>query len=197
MKDEYECFAQLAKNESEDIDFRIDLRPGTSDVAIIAPHGGKIEPGTSKIAAAIADDTHHFYGFLGQKTQRNRTLHITSSRFDEPKCMRLIEECDFVVAVHGCLGPGQTVFLGGKDSTLREAIKRELTSAGFKAERHRNPQLQGVSKDNVCNRGRSRLGVQLEIEAGLRDLVVEDGTVMQRLAGAVRAALRDTNRMRS
>jgi phage replication-related protein YjqB (UPF0714/DUF867 family) len=191
MMEKYRRYTQLRTNERENVDFKIDVRQGGSNVAIIAPHGGKIEPGTTEIATAIADDTHHFYSFVGQKSHRNSDLHMTSVNFNEPKCLRLIAECDFVVAVHGCRGSGQRVFLGGKDHALRDAIERELTLAGFKTGRHRHPGLQGTHEHNVCNKGRRRRGVQLEIQAGLRDLAVKDQRVMQRLGEAVRAALRE------
>ncbi len=187
--DKYKSYAKLRMNERENVDFQIDVRRGRSSVAIIAPHGGKIEPGTSEIAAAIASTTHHFYSFAGQKSRGNSDLHITSVHFNEPKCLRLIADCDFVVAVHGCGGSGQRVFLGGGDSTLCDAIKRELALAGFETGRHRHPGLQGTHKHNVCNRGRRGRVVQLEIQHGLRNLVVKDQTVLQRLADAVRGAL--------
>jgi phage replication-related protein YjqB (UPF0714/DUF867 family) len=195
--DTYKNFTQLTKIERENIDFRIDIRRGKSNVAIIAPHGGKIEFGTSEIASAIADDVHCFYAFLGQKTRGNNELHITSTNFDEPACLQLIADCDFVLAVHGCGDPGQTVFLGGKEVALRGAIERQLALAEFKTGRHPKASLQGTGGNNVCNRGRSGLGVQLEIERGLRNSVVKDRTVMRRLVEAVQTALRDAKGMSS
>jgi hypothetical protein len=70
-------------------------------VAIIAPHGGKIEPWTSAIATAIAADDYCLYCFEGRKRRENRDLHITSTHFDEPQCLTLVSGCDQVVAVHG------------------------------------------------------------------------------------------------
>jgi phage replication-related protein YjqB (UPF0714/DUF867 family) len=55
-------------------------------VAIIAPHGGKIEPGTSEIAAAIAGDDYSLYRFQGLRDRPREELHITSAKFDEPTC---------------------------------------------------------------------------------------------------------------
>ena len=63
-------------------------RPG-SRVLIIAPHGGRIEVGTSELAALIAADEHNLFSFEGLKPRgHNRELHITSRCF-EPKCRRL------------------------------------------------------------------------------------------------------------
>jgi phage replication-related protein YjqB (UPF0714/DUF867 family) len=100
-QDRYPNFEMLPRAERAD-NFCIDCRRRPSPVAIIAPHGGKIEPGTSIIAAAIAADDYCLYCFEGRKCQGNRYLHITSTHFDEPQCLTLISGCDQVVAVHGC-----------------------------------------------------------------------------------------------
>jgi len=59
----------------------------SSGIAILSIHGGDIEPGTTRIANAIAGWDHSFYTFEGIKTARNLSLHITSTRFDEPSAM--------------------------------------------------------------------------------------------------------------
>ena len=56
MVDRYRNFAQLRNGETEGIDYRICSTERESFAAIIAPHGGSIEPGTSEIAAAIAEN---------------------------------------------------------------------------------------------------------------------------------------------
>src|SRR5918999_2850260 len=90
MPDLYEDFATLAKGENEGIDYRICVTVRDSAVAIVAPHGGRIERGTSEIAAAIAKNNHSLYCFEGIKKRPHRDLHITSTNFDEPKCISLI-----------------------------------------------------------------------------------------------------------
>ena len=54
-KDKYSNFSELQARERKDIDFRITTyfhNPLTT--AVVAPHGGAIEPGTSELALAIA-----------------------------------------------------------------------------------------------------------------------------------------------
>jgi poly-gamma-glutamate hydrolase-like protein len=58
--------------------------------ALVAPHGGGIEPGTSELADAIAASDLSFYTFEGLKPSGNTDLHITSTRFDEPMCLTLL-----------------------------------------------------------------------------------------------------------
>ncbi len=194
MADKYRNFHELSSGERVGVDFRICIHHRLVRVAIIAPHGGKIEWGTSEIAAAIAGDAYSLYCFEGMKPQGNRNLHITSTRFDEPKCVNLISACDLVVAVHGCQGNDQTVYLGGLDKTLRNAICDQLKGIGVTTSIHSNPYLQGVSQDNICNRGRRRRGVQLEISKGLRTVLLqaiptEEAGTLSDLAAAVRRAI--------
>jgi phage replication-related protein YjqB (UPF0714/DUF867 family) len=169
--DKYSNFKMLSLAERAD-DFRIEYRPRPSTVAIIAPHGGKIELGTSAIAAAIAADDYCFYSFEGRKRGRNWDLHITSTHFDEPQCLRLVERCDYVVAVHGRRGSEQTVYLGGLDLELRDAIRDRLDAAGITTSIEDDLDLQGKNTRNICNRGRRRRGVQLEITKGVRSSLI-------------------------
>ena len=45
MADKYGSFDELRRGEREGIDFNIHVVRRRASVAIIAPHGGKIEPG--------------------------------------------------------------------------------------------------------------------------------------------------------
>lgn len=195
MADKYASFSDLQASEREGVDFRIRLCRRSSSVAIIAPHGGKIERGTSEIAEAIAEDRHNLYCFEGTKSENNWDLHITSARFDEPKCVALVSACDIVVAVHGCGGRDQTIFLGGLDGDLRQAIRDRLNAAGFATGTHAN--LRGEDRANICNRGRRNRGVQLEITKSLRRTLVPRNPTgraralpdLANLANAVRCAI--------
>ena len=186
--DKYSNFKMLSLAERAD-DFRIECRPRPSTVAIIAPHGGKIELGTSAIAAAIAADDYCFYSFEGRKRGRNWDLHITSTHFDEPQCLRLVERCDYVVAVHGRRGSEHTVYLGGLDLELRDAIRDRLDAAGITTSIEDDLDRQGTNTRNICNRGRRRRGVQLEITKGVRSSLIAPSKRTRSL-GAFAAAVR-------
>lgn len=186
---EYTNFAELKQVEREGVDFDIVCRSGPSSAAVIAPHGGKIEPGTSEIAAAIAGDEFSLYCFEGRKLKGNKSLHITSANFDEPRCLELIASCNRLVAVHGCSEGKRTAFLGGRDEQLRDAIRDRLQAAGFGTERHPNPSLQGTSPINICNRGVRGGGAQLEISKDLRDELTRDTENLVAFAAAIRAAI--------
>ena len=166
--DTYSTYRELRRHETQGIDYELILRKGASGIAIMAPHGGGIEPGTLDIADALAGGEHTFYAFKGIKPAGNPVLHLTCTRFDEPLGEAAAREAEVVVTVHGCSDPFEAVFLGGRHQELKAAICTALTAAGFRALVAARPGLQAVKHENLCNRGQSGRGVQLEISAGLR-----------------------------
>jgi phage replication-related protein YjqB (UPF0714/DUF867 family) len=170
MADKYRDFADLERHEQAGITYDIAVRRAQPRFAIIAPHGGSIEAGTSEIADAVAGLIHSFYTFEGLKPTGNHELHITSTRFDEPMCLTLIGVSDVVVTIHGehSEAEGEGVFMGGLDTALGAGIGDKLSRAGFDARPHADPNLQGREPTNLCNRGRSNAGVQLELSKAVR-----------------------------
>jgi phage replication-related protein YjqB (UPF0714/DUF867 family) len=169
ISDGYTGFRDLADAQTEGIDYRVLVRPSPdSSVAVIAPHGGGIEGYTSDIARVVAGADFNLYLFEGIRPEGNyASLHLTSHRFDEPRCLTLLASCDHVVAVHGCRGETQQVLLGGLDEPLKRAIGRELLALGIDTlvQGHGFP---AIHPRNICNRGRRSAGVQVEMTTGLR-----------------------------
>ncbi|MGA9599177.1 MAG: poly-gamma-glutamate hydrolase family protein [Methylocystis sp.] len=52
--DLYNSFAELAAAETEGVHYQIRVIERASKIVVVAPHGGKIEPGSSETAALIA-----------------------------------------------------------------------------------------------------------------------------------------------
>lgn len=167
--DKYANFIELEQNEREGEDYTILLRESNSKFAIIAPHGGGIEPGTIDLADAVASSDHTFYAFKGIKKTGNKILHITSNRFDEPVGLKTSKNAWIVISIHGCRDKKEIVFIGGKNQKLKEKIMVGLRTAGFRAVISEEPGLRGKSSENICNQCRSGKGVQLEISRGLRE----------------------------
>lgn len=166
MLDTYRNFVELNRKEVADRDFRVRVRPSKSDTVIIAPHGGRIEPGTSEIAEAIAAADYSFYAFEGRKHHGNGSLHITSSHFDEPQCIALVSNAKRVVAIHGESGDKKIVCLGARDEARVNRIHDALRRKGFQVKRY--ARFQGLDRNNICNRNKSRTGVQIELSRGYR-----------------------------
>jgi phage replication-related protein YjqB (UPF0714/DUF867 family) len=178
MADKYRNFAALARNERSGIDYGVLVRRARPAFALVAPHGGGIEPGTSEIADAIAGERFSFYTFEGLKSSGNADLHITSTRFDEPMCLTVLRHSRVVVTLHGehSEEDGDGVFVGGLDDALGARIGAALTRRGFDVRKHPDPDLQGREPTNLCNRGTARAGVQLELSRAVRRTMFESLT---------------------
>lgn len=182
----FRSFADVAAAYDKGTDYRITSVPiPGSTIGIVAPHGGRIEANTSEIATAIADADFSLYVLEGIRSTGNyAALHLTSHYFDEPSCLELLVTCDDVVAVHGCRVDGEVVLLGGLDNELATELGAAMTKAGLLCylDGHKFP---GTHPNNICNRGRRGVGVQLELSAALR----ESSSHKRRLVAAVREVL--------
>jgi phage replication-related protein YjqB (UPF0714/DUF867 family) len=163
----YQSFKDLAKAEIEDVDFCVRYHQGISEIAILAIHGGGIEPGTTEIAEATAGDRHSFYSFCGLKKSGNFILHITSKRFDEPQGVAIAGRANTIISIHGCGDSDSMILAGGRNVMLKDKIQKSLEKAGFQVKQ--SIRFPGLSPLNICNRCRSGAGVQLEICHGLRN----------------------------
>lgn len=189
MADRYRNFEELSADMQIDVDYRIRKEDRDTSVVILAPHGGTIEPGTSQIAQAIAGGEFSFYSFEAVNAGAHSDLHITSHRFDEPDAVYLVGRSYTAVAIHGRKDNGSdTVWLGGRAITLRDAIGASLRDAGFAAEP--NMTLPGVHETNICNRTRSGEGVQLELPLSLRRKLMKEVDVITDFCAAIRTAIR-------
>ncbi|PTX58903.1 phage replication-related protein YjqB (UPF0714/DUF867 family) [Melghirimyces profundicolus] len=199
MSEHYSSYAELAEQETEGIDYRIEMTDRS--VAILAIHGGNIEFGTSDIARRMAGEDYSLYLFEGLKPSGNRQLHLTSTRFDEPRALQLVRNAGKVITVHGCGGLEAVCYVGGRDTDLRDRILEKLRKADFQAE-VAPPDIAGTHPENICNQGTTGAGVQLELTRTLRDQLFEPEFVRDRLTGrqrnldrfvkAVRSALSST-----
>jgi phage replication-related protein YjqB (UPF0714/DUF867 family) len=182
--DIYTSFAELDVHERFGTDYRVRRveRPA-APVAIIAPHGGGIEVGTSQLAARIARGRHSLFLFEGLKPPwQNRGLHITSHRFDHPLCVALVSQSPVTLAVHGCRGEAR-IYVGGLDTELKMLLTAKLNDAGFPATSDNHPYM-GLNPLNICNRGSRSRGVQIELTRDFREPVHR-----QRIAPLIREAL--------
>lgn len=195
--DKYANFAALKASENKQC-YAIHRRDGKSGIAVIAPHGGGIEPGTLEIASSIAGTDHAYYAFDGKKNHGSKELHITSRNYDEPEGVQVVRQSQVVVAIHGCEDEDEVVYLGGRNKELKAAIKQALEEAGFEVGEHEDPNLQGIDSKNICNRCASGSGVQFELPAGLRSRMFQNLTrhgratrteVFNQFVTAIRAAL--------
>lgn len=89
-------------------------------------------------------------------------MHITSTNFDEPIAENIIQDANKVLSIHDHRDKTkEIVYLGGLDESLGHQVKQFLEVEGFITGIDAN--LQGKQPNNICNRGKTKQGVQLEI----------------------------------
>jgi phage replication-related protein YjqB (UPF0714/DUF867 family) len=133
---------------------------------------------------------YSFYSFEGLKSDGNSVLHIESHLFDEFCALQTVEKADIVVTVHGQIDQrDEFVMVGGLNDGLRSEIERQLEAAGFKTRRPTEG-LLGTDRMNICNRGKLKHGVQLEISRKVRDVLRANQDALQTFANAVRKGIR-------
>ena len=156
MMEHYSSYADLQQVEKEGKDYRIHVRQGTSNIAVMAPHGGGIEPGTFEIADALAGSEHYFYCFEGIKKSRNFRLHLTSTQFDEDRGVGVAQAVQIVVAIHGSSENEEVVYLGGLQTSLKQQIHNRLTEAGFVVKESPGPLCRVAIRQTSATGGRAR-----------------------------------------
>jgi phage replication-related protein YjqB (UPF0714/DUF867 family) len=184
----FKSFSELARHKKEGEHYNVVVNEvGSSKITVIAPHGGGIEPNTSELARKIAANDHSLYLFEGCGPVRDQfyELHVTSTGFDEPRCVNLAAKAETIIAVHGCAGETPVIYIGGRDKELRDSLAEEFNRHGIRAvtEGHAFP---GASPDNICNKNRQKMGVQLEFSRALRN----DPALVDKCARIVRGYLR-------
>ena len=116
MSDKYSSFSELSANEMPEA-YRVVYEKRGTEVALIAPHAGKIEFLTSDICREVAQEDLTYYLFEGCKSKSNHDdLHITSTRFDEPNALAIAEDAEIVVTIHG--QAGDTSFVKDRKSVV-------------------------------------------------------------------------------
>ncbi len=154
--------------------------------AIVAPHGGGIEAGTSELCLAIAGyhpasmaitpPTYDYWMLEGLRPSNNDELHVTSTRCDDPVARSLCGGSLNALGLHGCSpaeaglpDTAQAVLAGGRNDAFKRHLLDELAGHGFQAidAATREP-LDGDEPDNIANRTLLGMGGQLELTTPLR-----------------------------
>ena len=189
MTSSYRSFQEIKDREVEGKDFRIRTHLRDRSVLVMAPHGGKIEPGTTEIAEAIAGKDYSFYSFEGLKGEGNHVFHVESHHYNEPRALQAVSEANIVITVHGQIDQeDEFVMVGGLHTQLCPDIKDQLKLAGFPI-RPPTEGLRGTDPKNICNRGTLRRGVQMELSRKLRDSLRANPDRLRLFADALRKAI--------
>lgn len=189
MSDTYQSFQELESSEREGESWAREYVDRQSRILVMAPHGGWIEPFTSDLARLVAGNDLSFYTFKGLKRERNETLHLTSHLFDEPLALQAVSAATWVLAIHGERTSERAfVMIGGLWGAFQEKMGSIFRESGIQVKSPRAG-LGGVHPRNICNRGGSGAGGQLEISEGLRSQLRKDEGLLLHFTGIIRNAL--------
>jgi phage replication-related protein YjqB (UPF0714/DUF867 family) len=187
-------------------------------MAVIAPHGGKIEPNTDSIALGLAAELDlPYYVFFAHATEScldryspeqrstRQALHITSVHFNDTRAESLMRNVNRGVAIHGHARANK-ICVGGITPALRTAFKnhydlyaKQYSPSGAKAViatlDSDCDDITGTSRWNISNRSRVGAGLQLELSPTIRTELVAsknstDQLLWKNFRNAVRAACR-------
>jgi phage replication-related protein YjqB (UPF0714/DUF867 family) len=188
--DTYKNFADLASHEKLGTTYQVEVEKHPKvDRAVIAIHGGNIEPGTGALAHLVAGQDFNLYVFTALEKDHPLRLHLTSTHFDDPKALEITSVSSHCVSLHGYEEPvsGMKVCVGGGDLNLKKKFldstppkEVELIACSGK--------LAGAARTNIVNRCGSA-GVQLEMTRSLRDRMLKDEAFMKSMANWIRGLM--------
>jgi phage replication-related protein YjqB (UPF0714/DUF867 family) len=164
--------------------------------AILAPHGGGIERGTSELCLAVAGHhpanlpvtppagvTYDYWMFEGIREAGNADLHVTSTGCDDLVAVPLCAGALGALSLHGFKPENvnrppdeQVVFVGGCDDLLRDLLLEALGDVDLPVEAAGKGELDGDSVCNIVNRTLRGRGAQLELSEPLRDTMFATNT---------------------
>lgn len=166
MSDLYSSMIELQGKENN---WSIEMNTNKSNVLSFAPHGGGIEAGSSELALLISQKLDcNYFTFKGKLPSDNVKLHVTSTHYDNPVLLNLMRNVDYSISVHGYADNEYArTLIGGSNEELKEIIKCHLRSRGFDVQ-DAPTHLAGTKLNNITNKTKTGLGVQLELSTKQR-----------------------------
>lgn len=159
-------FTSIVLSAVKGKDYDIRIREVGASVAVVALHGGGIEPLTGELAHAIAGEEYNLYLFEGLRPSNNEALRISPLRFREMRFEALLHRSKTVLSIAGVGDIGMTVQVGGTNKFLRALLLEAFTQAGFDGRPSETPGIDEAPA-YFFNRAEEG-GVQLELSAALR-----------------------------
>ncbi|MCG1196017.1 poly-gamma-glutamate hydrolase family protein [Staphylococcus epidermidis] len=163
--DTYKSMTELVRNEK---DWMIETQDRNSKSLITAIHGGGIECGTSELALLVAELSNaNYFTFKGLKPKNNRTLHVTSTNYDNPNLLYWNQFMNVTIAIHGYSSSEANSYIGGLDERLISLITHNLKVSSFNVEAAPD-RIAGREINNITNKNAYGMGVQIEISTQQR-----------------------------
>ncbi|MEW6056253.1 MAG: poly-gamma-glutamate hydrolase family protein [Bdellovibrionota bacterium] len=169
------------RGKIEGIHYKIRLLYRDSPTTVLAIHAGKTEIGTGELARSIADEKNHNLYIFESLIDG---LHITSTRFDEPRAIELVSKSESCLSIHGFKEKiRKSICIGGQNEKLRSQIKQALSEKGLEIEIVSTcpEHLRGKHPKNIVNRCK-KAGVQIELSNPLRKRILDDPIFRKKIA---------------
>ena len=108
---------------------------------------------------------HDLWIFEGLLGDDNSKLHVTSTHYDDPIALKLVQISKRCLSLHGLSDTAANgkIQIGGRDIELMSIVLEELTDAGIPAAIATDSRHEWQVIDNICNKTTTRAGVQLEM----------------------------------
>ncbi|MFD5322737.1 poly-gamma-glutamate hydrolase family protein [Streptomyces sp. NPDC127092] len=169
-----------------------------NSTAVLAPHGGGIEAGTSELCMAVAGykpfdyDTDPAAAAEPGEPQRDfwmfealassSTQHVTSTNCNDPAAVAVCSSNLYAVSLHGfATDVEKKIIIGGRDERLKRNLYEAFTASGFTTNlavtvviAAPGDPINGDDTRNIVNRTRTGAGAQLEISTPLRAAMFGD-----------------------
>ncbi|MEV6834007.1 poly-gamma-glutamate hydrolase family protein [Streptomyces sp. NPDC051133] len=171
--------------------------------AVIAPHGGGIEAGTSELCLAVAGYTPFDVGidpataavagepqrdyWMFEALANSSSQHVTATHCDDPAALAVCANNLYAVSLHGFDDTTvKKINIGGRDERLKRNLLAAFTKYGLTSPAS-NPDwnvtvvfagatdpINGDDPANIANRTRTGAGAQLELSTALRSAMFGD-----------------------
>lgn len=168
--DRFKTMKELMASVSKD-DYNLEINLiKESNVLIVSPHGGRIEFGTSELSKVIAGNEFNRFDFSGKLKHENfKNLHVTSTGYGVKELDAMNLECSVTLSLHGFKEPygSKLTLIGGLDEHGKNKVLEELTKNGFNA-LLATDRFTAASPDNIVNKNKRKMGIQLEISTAQR-----------------------------
>lgn len=202
-QDHFQNFAQIKETKVLGIDYSVTLRDQKSKILVTAFHGGFTESGTTELGEAITqnpEDEIDFYAFnslkpgnMHEPSFTSSTLHITSTRFDDPALLDMLPAKDFCLGLHGFGGQEADFCVGGGNEKERARLVGLLKDKfpSLKTCELCCPPYNGTSLKNPINRCQQK-GVQVEMSPKVRKLILKDSDFLDQLSNHFKIYLKSS-----
>lgn len=198
-EDQYRSFAELAQDNVEGVDYSLEVKDRQSSILVMAFHGGYVEPGSAELGSEITKDKFNFYAFralqpgkLHEPSFTYSTLHLTSTRYDEPGLLSMAAESHFCLSLHGFGGQEADFCMGGGNGEQRKVLNQRLSQHFPELQSCELccPPFNGTSKKNPTNQCRNQ-GIQIEMSPRVRKRLLSDLQFRAEVANSLRGWLED------